>query len=88
MVYLTCGQLNLHKSDICTGDIVRYLHDLSKTYRLTEFGSVKGMDHYGVISKPAREKQLLKIKEFVACKSFPLKIPLPFFRKRNSILSI
>ena len=66
MVYLTCGQLNLHKSDVCTGDFVRYLHDLSKSYRLTEFGSVKGMDHYGVISKPAREKQLLKIKEFVA----------------------
>ena len=58
MVYLTAGQLNLHKSNIVAGDFVHYLHDLTKNYRLTEFGSVKGMDHYGVISKPAREKQL------------------------------
>ena len=65
MVYLVYGQLNLHKSDIVAGDFVRYLHDLSKSYRLTEFGSVKGMDHYGVISKSAREKQLLKIKQYV-----------------------
>ena len=68
MVYLTAGQLNLHKSNIVAGDFVRYLHDLTKNYRLTEFGSVKGMDHYGVISKPAREKQLLKIKQFTANK--------------------
>ena len=66
MVYLVSGQLNLHKSNICGTDFVRYLHDLSSNYRLSEFGSVKGMDHYGIISKPAREKQLLKIKQHVA----------------------
>ena len=65
MVYLVAGQLNLHKSNVCGGDFVRYLHDLGKKYRLSEFGSVIGMDHYGIISKDTREKQLLRIRQHV-----------------------
>ena len=57
MVYLVNGQLNLHKSGICGTDFIRYLHDLRHNYKLSEYGSVLGMDHYGVLSKTAREKQ-------------------------------
>ena len=55
----------MHKSNICGTDFVRYLHDLGKKYRLSEFGSVTGMDHYGIISKDTREKQLLRIRQHV-----------------------
>ena len=65
MVYLVNGQLNLHKSDICGGDFIRYLHDLRQNYKLSEYGSVLGMDHYGVLSKTVREKQLDRIKQYV-----------------------
>ena len=65
MVYLVNGQLNLHKSGICGTDFIRYLHDLRHNYKLSEYGSVLGMDHYGVLSKTAREKQLDRIKQHV-----------------------
>ena len=65
MVYLVNGQLNLHKSGICGTDFIRYLHDLRHNYKLSEYGSVLGMDHYGVLSKTAREKQLDRIKQYV-----------------------
>ena len=65
MVYLVGGQLNLHKSMLCSEDFLRYLHVLGNQYRLTEYGSVLGMDHYGVISKTERELKLQKIKQHV-----------------------
>ena len=65
MVYLVAGQVNLHKSEICGTDFIRYLHDLRHNYKLSEYGSVLGMDHYGVISKTVREKQLDRIKQYV-----------------------
>ena len=63
MVYLAAGQINLHKSNVCGGDFVRYLHALPKIYRLSEYGDVLGMDQYGVISRSVREKQLLRLKQ-------------------------
>ena len=62
MVYIVSGQINLHKSNVCGGDFVRYLHSLPKIYRLSEYGDVLGMDQYGVIARSVREKQLLRLK--------------------------
>ena len=63
MVYLVNGSVNLHKSNVCGQDFVRYLHDLSVSYRLTEYGDIQNMDHYGVIARTVREAQLERVKQ-------------------------
>ena len=62
MVYLVNGQINLHKSDICGIDFVKYLHNLAASFRLTEHGDIKNMDHYGIIAKEVRVSNLAKRK--------------------------
>ena len=59
--FLACGQANLHKSDIVSGDFTRYLTDLQLNYKLDATGAVKGMDHYYLISQEAREEQLARL---------------------------
>ena len=63
MVYLVTGCVNLHRSDVCGGDFVRYLHTLPTCYRLSEYGDVLGMDKYGVIAQSTRQKHLQKLKQ-------------------------
>ena len=59
--YLFCGQANLHKSDICGQDFVRYVHDGQQNYKLDRTGAVTGMSHYYLISEEAREEQLARL---------------------------
>ena len=70
MSYLVCGQINLHRSDICGGDFVRYLHDIPQSYRLSKHGDISSkMDHYRMISKPIRNKQLERLRKAKADRS-------------------
>ena len=61
MVYLVAGHCNLNRSDICGGDFVRYLHSLTKQYRLSEYGDVTGMDAFGFIAKQVRQQHIQKV---------------------------
>ena len=53
---------NCHKSDFCGLATLQYLNDLHKSYRLSEYGDVIGMDHWGVAAKSKREKQQWSLK--------------------------
>ena len=59
--YLVCGQANLHHSDIVQGDFVRYVNDCQMSYKLDCDGTVKGMNHYWMISEEARAAQLERL---------------------------
>ena len=42
--YIVAGHINVEKSNVITGDFLRYLHSLQPSYRLNEYGVVKGME--------------------------------------------
>ena len=47
---------NCHKSDLCGMSALQFLNDLPKSYRLSEYGDVIGMDHWGRAARSKREK--------------------------------
>ena len=53
---------NCHKSDICGLSALKFLDDLHKSYRLSEYGDAIGMDHWGIAAKTKRQKQQWSIK--------------------------
>ena len=64
--YIVAGQINVEKSNIITGDFLRYLHSLQTSYRLNEYGVVKGMEAYSIMSHEVRSKQLFGLKKNAA----------------------
>ena len=63
--YLINGQINLNKSNICAQDFIRYMHDLSVSYRLDNQGEVLNMGHYGEmaqVTREAKQQHLLQAK--------------------------
>ena len=46
---------NCHKSDTCGLATLKFLNDLPKSYRLSEYGDAIGMDHWGIAAKTKRE---------------------------------
>ena len=53
---------NCHKSDVCGLSALKFLNDLSRSYRLSEYGDAIGMDHWGRAARSKREKQLWSVK--------------------------
>ena len=64
--YIVAGHINVEKSNIITGDFLRYLHGLQSSYRLDEYGVVRGMEAYSFLSQEVRSQQLFGLKKNAA----------------------
>ena len=63
--YVVMGHINLHKSNVCGTDFVKYLSDLYPSFRLNRNGHVLGMEKYGYNSREARKKYSLPGKDYI-----------------------
>ena len=63
--YVVMGHINLHKSNVCGTDFVKYLSDLYPSFRLNRNGHVLGMEKYGYNSREARKKFSLPGKDYI-----------------------
>ena len=50
------GHINLHKSNACGVELIRYLSELNCKYKLNNRGDILGMDCYGYNSRKARNQ--------------------------------
>ena len=56
MAYIVMGHVNLHRSNACGVEFIRYLSGLDHKYKLNSKGDVIGMDSYGYNARKARSE--------------------------------